>query len=127
LGGRPAPAIGFAYGLERIIDELKIQKVKILQKRAPQVFLAKLGEAATRRALKLFDDLQKEGFRVAENLSKDSLRTQLEIANKLGVKLTLIIGQQEVSDKTIIIRDMSSGNQETVDQEKLAKELRKRL
>jgi len=86
LGGRSAPAIGFAYGLERIIDELKAQKVKILQKRAPQIFLAKLGEAATRRALKLFDDLQKEGFRVAENLSKDSLRTQLEIANRLGVK-----------------------------------------
>ena len=127
LGGRPAPAIGVAYGIERIIQEIKIQNVKIPKPRGPQIFLAQIGEAACRRALKFFEDLRQQGFKVVENLGKDSLKAQMEVANKLGVKLTLIIGQQEVLDNTIIIRDMHTGNQEIVDQGKIAKELKKRL
>ncbi|MBU4369596.1 histidine--tRNA ligase [Patescibacteria group bacterium] len=127
LGGRPSPAIGVAYGLERIIQEIKIQKVKIPKTRGPQIFLAQIGEAACRRALKLFEDLRQQGIKVVENLGRDSLKAQMEMANKLGVKLTLILGQQEVLDKTIIIRDMHTGNQEVVDQGKIAKELKKRL
>lgn len=127
FGGRPTPAAGFAYGLERIVEEIKIQEIKISKNRMPQIFLAQIGEAACRRSLKLFDDLRKQGFKVTENLAKDSLKAQMEIANKLGVKLTLILGQQEIIDKTVIIRDMHSGNQEIVDQEKIVKELKKRL
>jgi len=127
LGGRPTHACGISYGIERIIQEMKIQKVKIPKLRGSQIFLAQLGERAKRQALKLSEDLRKEGFKLEENFAKDSLRAQLELANKLGVKHTLILGQQEVIDKTIIIRDMTSGNQEVVDQEKIVKELRKRL
>ncbi len=127
LGGRPTPATGFAYGLERIIEEMKIQGVKIPKNRIPQIFLAQIGEAACRRSLKLFEDLRKQGFKVTESLTKGSLKAQMEMANKLGVKLTLILGQQEILDKTIIIRDMHSGNQEIVDQEKIVKELKKRI
>jgi len=127
LGGRPSPAIGVAYGIERIIQEIKIQKVKIPKLRGPQVFLAQIGEAACRKALKLFEDLRQQGFKIVENLGKNSLKAQMEVANRLGVKLTLIIGQQEVLDETIIIRNMHTGNQEIVDQGKIAKELKKRL
>jgi histidyl-tRNA synthetase len=127
LSGRETPALGVAFGVERIIEELKYQNIRISKERAPKIFLAQLGELAMRRSLKLLEDLRKEGFRVAENLAKDSLRAQLEMANKIGVKLTLILGQQEMSDKTIIFRDMSSGNQETIEQEKMIKELRKRI
>ena len=127
LGGRPAPATGLAYGVERIIQEIKRQKVKIPKARIPQIFLAQIGEAACRRALRLFEDLRQQGFKVGENLARDSLKAQMEMANKLGVKLTLILGQQEVLDKTIIIRNMHTGNQEVVDQEKITKELKRRL
>jgi len=127
LGGQSTPAAGLAYGFERIIEEINIQGVTIPKIRAPQVFLAQIGELACRRALKIFEELRSNGFRIAENIAKDSLKAQMGLADKLGVKLTLILGQQEVLDKTIIIRDMHTGNQEIVDQEKLSKELRKRL
>ncbi len=127
LGGRPTPASGLSYGLERIIEEVKIQGVKVSKSRGPQIFLAQIGERSSRRALKLFNELQKQGFRIAEDLTKNSLKTQMERANKLGVKLTLILGQQEVIDNTVIIRNMNTGNQEVVDQEKIVKELKKRL
>lgn len=127
LGGKPAPACGVAFGLERIVDEVKNQQVRLPRTRGPQIFIAQLGDLARQNALKIFENIRREGFRIAENFNKDSLRTQLEIANKLGVKLCLILGQQEVLNKTIIIRDMSSGSQELVDQGKIIKELSKRL
>jgi len=127
LGGRPTPAAGLAYGFERIIEEINIQGITIPKIRTPQVFLAQIGELACRRALKIFEELRSDGFKIAENIAKDSLKAQMELADKMGVKLTLILGQQEVLDKTIIIRNMHTGNQEIVDQEKLSKELRKRL
>lgn len=127
LGGRPTPAAGFACGFERIIEELKIQKVNIPQSRAPQVFLAQIGDVACRKSLKIFEELRKQGIRIREGITKNSLRSQMQIANDLGVKLTLILGHQEFLDKTIIIRNMHTGNQETVDQEKLVKELKRRL
>ena len=127
LGGKSTPACGMAFGLERIVEELKRQQIKLPKIKGPQIFIAQLGDLARQNAFKIFENLRQEGFRVAENLNKDSLRTQLEIANKLGVKFCLIIGQQEYLNKTIIIRDMTSGSQETVDQEKIIKELKKRL
>jgi histidyl-tRNA synthetase len=127
FSNRQTPAAGLAYGLERLIEEIKIQGVKVPKNRVPQVFFAQIGEPACRRALKLFEYLRQEGFKVAENLAKDNLRSQMETANRLGVKLALILGQQEVLNHTVIIRDMYSGNQEIVDQDKLARELKRRL
>jgi histidyl-tRNA synthetase len=60
-------------------------------------------------------------------LSRDSIKAQLKIADRLGVKFSLILGQQEAMDGTIIIRDMQSGVQETVPQEKVVDQLKKRF
>ncbi|MEK7580259.1 MAG: histidine--tRNA ligase [Patescibacteria group bacterium] len=127
LGGKPTPACGVAFGLDRIVEELKIQNIKLPKARGPQVFIAQLGDMARQKALKIFEVLRKDGFRIAENFSKDSLRAQLETAHRLGTKLCLIIGHQEVLNNTIIIRDMLSGSQEIVDQDKIAKELHKKI
>jgi len=127
LGGRKTPAAGLSYGLERIVNEIKIQNVKVPHSHGPQVFFAQIGESAARKALRIFNDLQKQGIKIAENLAKTSLKSQMKIANEMGVKLTLILGQQEAKNKIIIIRDMKTGNQEKVDIGKLAKELKKRL
>ncbi len=127
LSGRETPAAGLSYGIERIINEIKIQKARVSKSQGPQVFFAQIGESAARQALRIFNDLQRQGIRVAENLAKTSLKSQMKIANEMGVKLTLILGQQETKDKTIIIRDMKTGNQEKIDIGKLVKELKKRL
>jgi len=127
LSGRETPATGLSYGIDRIINEIKIQKVRIPRGQTPQVFFAQVGESAARQALRIFNDLQSQGIKVAENLAKTSLKSQMKIADEMGVKLTLILGQQETKEKTIIIRDMKTGNQEKVDIGKLVKELKKRL
>lgn len=128
LGGRPTPASGFALGLERIVSALRRRyetqgaEPPLHQ---PQIFFAQLGEAARRRTLVLIERLRREGIVVLHNVAKSSLKVQLELAHKAGVSHTLILGQKEVQDGTLIIRDMESGNQETVDQKKIAAELEK--
>lgn len=127
LGGQPTPATGFAGGIERVINELKARDVAVPATPAADVFLASLGEASRKKALKLFEDLRRQGIRVAESFTKDGLKSQLEIANRLGVKFALVLGQKELMDGTIIVRDMENGIQEIVDLTKVVIEVEKRL
>jgi len=127
LGGRPTPAAGFAGGVERLIMKLKEQHRQPPAPLRPQVFLAQLGEPARRKMIKLHELLRANGIRLAESLTKDGLKQQLEQANRLGAQYTLIIGQKELMDDTIMIRDMENGIQEIVDYKKTLPIIKKRL
>lgn len=127
LGGQATPATGFASGLERIVTELKVRQVPVPTAPTPEIFLAALGDAARKKAFRLFEDLRRQGMRVAESFTKDGLKSQLEIANRLGVKFALVLGQKELADGTIIVRDMENGIQEIVDLKKVVGEVKKRL
>jgi len=127
LGGRDTPAVGGGCGLERIINQLNAQNAKINLPASPRVFLIQLGDLAKKKGLKLFEQLRKENIYITESFSKDSIKTQLRLADKAGAKVALILGQQEVLEKTIIIRDMAIGVQETIKQDNLVKELKKRF
>jgi len=127
FGGKPTPAVGMAAGVERIIAFMKEQGLKGSARSNPKVFLVQLGEMGQKKSLKLFSDLHEAGIAVVESLSKPSIKSQLKIADKLGVFYSLILGQQEALDGTVIIRDMESGVQETVPRAKVVEEMKKRL
>ncbi len=127
LGGRETPAVGAAAGIERIIGLIKEKKIKLPSLPSPQVFLAQLGNSAKKKGLRLIEEFRKEKIKIAESFAKDSLKVQLARADKIGVKYTLIFGQRESLDGTIIIKDMQSGKQETVKLEKVVREIQKRL
>lgn len=127
LGGQDTPACGVAFGIERLITQLRDQEVKIPEPKGVDVFLVQVGKAARKKCLKLFEDLRNSRFSVAEALSKGGLRQQLDRANKKKAKLALILGQQELIDGTIIIRDMNNGTQETVNIDKVYDEIKKQL
>ena len=75
----------------------------------------------------LFEGLRRAGFRVREFFIQDSLKLQLEEAERVKAKYALILGQKELIDETILLRDMESGVQETIDVRKILHELDKRL
>lgn len=130
LGGQPTAAAGFGMGIERAVSALKeAGAVKPINIPEPKydIFFAQLGEEAKRHALKIINELRGTGLKPAFNLCKGSLKAQLETANNLKVPYVLILGQKEVQDKTIIIRDMESGVQEIVDQKKIEAALTKKL
>lgn len=127
LGGHEErPAIGFACGVERIMRQMRDKNLTPPTTRRP-LYLAQLGDEARKKAIILLERLRQEGITAYENLSKDGLKPQLEFANRLGVQYALIIGQKEIVDGTVLIRDMENGIQETVDFEKAPHEIRKRL
>ncbi len=128
LGGPPeTPAVGMAMGIERVILAIKDSNVDVSPAPTPDVFLAQIGETARKRALKLFEELRKAGISTGSNISKNRLSDQLSLANKAHAKITLILGQKEMIDNTIIIRDMESGSQEAIMQSKLIDTLKKQL
>ena len=127
MGGRPTPACGFAIGLERVILKIKEKNIPLKEEDKAEIFLAQLGEQPRRKAMKLFEELRRAGFNIRQAFSKDSLKNQLEIANRLGVKYSLILGQKEMMDGTILLRDMESGIQEVIDCKKIEAEINKRL
>jgi histidyl-tRNA synthetase len=119
LGGENTPAIGFGLGIDRIVNEMKRINAKLYRESRPRVFLAQLGELAKKKSLKLFAELEKDGILAAESFGRGSLKSQMRLADKMGVEITLIIGQKEALDGTVIVKNMSSGTQETVAREKL--------
>jgi histidyl-tRNA synthetase len=127
LGGRPTPACGVAMGVERLIAKIKESNIEAPPLVVPDIFLAQLGEQARKKSFALIEDLRKAGFFITHGLTKEGLKKQLEIANKLGAKYALILGQKEVLDGTIIIRDMEGGSQEIIDFGKIVAEMKKKL
>jgi histidyl-tRNA synthetase len=114
LGGTPTPAVGFATGLERIILNLKEQKTGIPEAPKPDAFIAYLGEEAKVEALKIASALRKAGIAIIMATGDKSLKGQMRQANSLGAAHALILGKQEIRNQNVILRDMKSGDQETI-------------
>ena len=92
-----------------------------------EVFLVQLGDLAKRKSFMLMEALRSGGIGVKESLGRDSIKAQLKIAERLGSRFALIIGQKEALDGTVIVREVESGIQETVPQDKLTEFLKKKL
>ncbi len=127
VGGKDIPACGAAAGVERIINGMKKNKLRVSSEPKKEVFLAQVGDLAKKKSLKLFEEFRQAKIPVAESLSKDSLKVQLARADRLNVKYALILGQKEALDKTVILRDMRKGTQKTVKIEKAVNEIKKCL
>ena len=115
FGGNPTPAMGVAAGIERIILAMRNEGIEANRTDTPEVFLVHLGDLGRKRALALFDELRRAGIRVGEAFHKSGIKPQLRVADRLRTPWALILGQKEALDQTIILRNMESGVQETLD------------
>lgn len=127
MGGRPTPACGVAPGIERLIIQMRERQVSVAGEQQRQVYVAQLGDLSRRKAMVLFTRLRAEGVVADQDFSKNSLKSQLEAANSKKIPYALVIGQKEVQEGTVILRDMDSGVQETVDFNKAPQILKRKL
>lgn len=125
LGGEEVPGVGMAAGVERLIMGMKEKSLRYKKEKVPKIFLAQVGILAKRKSLKLMEEFRKAKIPVAESLERDSLRAQLNEANKIGVKYVLILGQKELLEGGILMRNMKTGKQRTIKLKNLIKTLRK--
>lgn len=127
LGGQPTPAVGFALGLERILLELAADGALPAAVVPKRVYVASLGEPARLAAFRLIEQLLDGGVAATGAVDRDGIGAQLERANRQGVDYAVIIGQKEVREDTVILRDMTSGAQEVLPANAIVAELRTRF
>lgn len=119
------PAVGAALGIERIkmFKECKNLEPKIMKK--PKIYFLQLGFEAKLKSLTIMEILRENKIPVYQTLSKESLSAQLANADKIGTPYSLIFGQKEALDGTVIIRDMRTHSQEIIKIENLSEYIKK--
>jgi len=127
LGGAPTPAVGFGSGIERVILELEAAGVQPPEPTPSRVYVASLGEPARLAAFRLIEQLLDGNVPAIGAVDRDGIGAQLARADKLGVPYAVIIGQKEVKEGTVLLRDMATGAQETLKDIEIVAELRRRF
>jgi histidyl-tRNA synthetase len=124
LGGPPTPGIGFSIGEDRLV--LALQQAAPFQAQAVDAYIAWIGPDAMGPAVKLASSLRREGMRVEILYDSMKMRKSMGIANKLGARFAIIIGEDELAKKLYQVKDMGTGQQEEVRPEEIAAYLKKR-
>lgn len=114
LGGRPTPGIGFGSGIERLALNLRRAETPVPDEPTPQYLIATIGEAARIEGVRLARRLRNAGVGAILANGGRALRGQMRQASALGVANVLILGDDEVRDATVVVRDMQTSSQETV-------------
>ncbi len=124
-GKKDIPAVGSAIGIDRIVRLPQYSKLTPRIVKPPKVFFIQLSFDAKLKSFEVTEILRKAKIPVSHSMSKDSLGSQLGIAERLGVPYTIILGQREAIDNTVIVRNMETRSQDTVPLPKLAEYLKK--
>ena len=113
LGGKPSPAVGFAAGLERILLSMNDEN-ELADKEAKKIYLIGLGNNVRSTMMTILGKIRKAGYYIEFDTLRRSIKSQLRESNKLGASITIIIGEKEMEEQCVQIKDLSSGNQESV-------------
>jgi histidyl-tRNA synthetase len=123
LGGKPTPGVGFASGIERIILNLKKQNVVLAGLAKPSVFVVWMGHEAGDAAVKLISDLRESDISAVTAYTPRSMKAQLRQADGAGCHFAAIIGEEELAQGFVTLRDMRTARQEPVSKERLLEKL----
>jgi histidyl-tRNA synthetase len=106
FGGPPAPAVGFSFGVERLL--------LLLPERTPdgavEIYVAR-AEVEPEVVLSLLEELRRAGYRAVGDLQRRSLKAQLREADRLGARLAIILGRTEWQQRRLVLRDLRDGQQ----------------
>ncbi|MFA5005202.1 MAG: histidine--tRNA ligase [Candidatus Omnitrophota bacterium] len=122
LGGPDIGAIGFAFGIERVLLVSKLTEAE--KKEAKLVFLITLGKAARAKGISILSDIRKMGIPCDTDYEEKSLKGCMRKANDLNARMVLILGENELKNNTITLKDMVSGQQKQVALAELEKEVK---
>lgn len=124
LGGKATPAVGFAMGLERLVlmmETLALTDVR----RSVDVYVVTAGDGTMMAGMKLAESLRESlpGIRVMNHFGGGNFKKQFKRADKVGALFALVLGENEVAENTVVVKDLQGGEQETVAQTELAAKL----
>lgn len=114
MGGNPTPAVGFATGLERVLLALEKQGLLPETKKQADAFVVALGEAAQKPAFKLLQQLRGAGLKALMDYAGRSMKAQMKQAGKAGARFALILGEDEIKENAVMLKDMEKSEQQKV-------------
>lgn len=118
IGQKDVPAIGFAAGVERV--SMLLGDIET-ENRLKKVYIAWLGDENKEFAFQMMKKLRDSGIKVEIEFESKSIKAQMKKAGKLGVKYTLIIGEEEKLTKQLTLKDMDEGEQKKITIEEIIK------
>lgn len=117
-GGKPTPAVGFALGIERLVELMAVQQLPTMS-RPLDVYVICL--IAQRHATLLGENLRDAGLNVCEHCGGGKIKNQMKRADHSGARFAVIIGEQELADGNVQLKDLRrQGEQQCIDQALLA-------
>ena len=129
LGGRQTPAIGWAIGMERLVEMVRISN-KLATDTGPDVYFVAVGDQASRQAFKLVESLRDNApdLAIELNAGAGSFKSQFKRADKSGAAIALILGEAELDSKSIGVKALrNTEEQETVSWDGIITAIRARL
>ena len=114
VGGPPTPGIGFAVGLERVLLALEKQGLLPSEHDAVDVFVVALGDAAKLSAFKLMQEVRAAKLSAAMDFAGRSMKAQMKQANKKNARFVAILGEDEVREGIVALKDMKTSEQKKV-------------
>ncbi len=120
IGGNPTPGIGFAAGIERIL--IALEKQNLLQSAANNLdaFIVTAGSKTEVYGFNLLTKLRRENISATMDFGKRSMKAQMKQAAKSGAKFALIIGEDEVKNSTVTIKNLETSEQENIPVDEVA-------
>ncbi len=117
LGGKATPAVGFAMGLERLVLMLETLQLTDVR-RSVDVYMVTAGEGTMLAGMKLAETLREQvpGLRVMSHFGGGNFKKQFKRADKVGAAVALVLGENEVADNTVVVKDLIGGTQDTLSQ-----------
>lgn len=112
LGGPQVDAIGFALGIERIL--LALPQESATNENPLGCYVIALDQKSLERAINLVDGMRQKGLSVDMSYRISSMKSQMRMANKVGAQRVLILGEEELRNNSITVKNMSSGEQKTL-------------
>ncbi|MDG2266741.1 MAG: histidine--tRNA ligase [Candidatus Marinimicrobia bacterium] len=113
LGGKPTPAVGFAAGFERILLAMDDDNEPV-EKNIKKIYLIGLGDEVRSTMITILGQIRNAGFYIEFDPLRRSIKSQLRESNKLGASITIILGEKEMEEQCVQIKDLSNGNQQSV-------------
>lgn len=127
FGGEKINIMGVSTDCKQLIAEMKEHGIRVPHKDHLQIFVAQLGVNAKKKALSLLQQLRDNGIQAVGAMGTGSMRTQLDMATDFGVKFCLLLGEIEVREGMVIVRDMKAGTQESVPINKVIQIMEERI
>ena len=114
IGGKHVPAVGFGAGMERLLIVRDAENNAPLQEADRDIFIGYRGEEAMVEAFKLVNSLRQAGISAESDHLQRSIKAQMKYANKIGARYSMIIGESELEERNVRLKEMESGNEVTI-------------